>query len=712
MAPPVLYLHPYNHPNFEVIPAGAIAAVNTLRGPVLGRYAHEVTADELTAARVVLLDVHWFFPLAILDDLLGAIRRARPEVPIVVGGITAAFYGDAFLRRFGVDYLLTGDVEASLPPLVASLLDGHTPPPLPGVATQGHPGAPAQRLSPAEFDGLDWLTIDWFPTLQRQVAKRHAAAKSYPPFPSSPHYPVLMATRGCVRRCSYCHGGYHDRVFGAGLLARSPEGLRRDLLRLSEDPALRYVTIYFGDASSVEHYAPAFSDVSLDLDGFLFFCGVASCEALDTIRSGFAGRAAYSIIQPADLAKTPQTPAGPCLENAAPGNFHRMLAHLARREDPVAIYHVGAPDAGAADMARSATNLSLVTAQDWEIRRPDAARLDADGGPAAQLEGLVEASRSLACAQLLVALVPALLNRGWPEHIELTNLERKAARTDDPFLQRALGLLAAQVTERGLFGFDELRLGWAVGDLPEPTAAGWATVIEQRSGDCTWRGDLPGLCWEGELTLEAGEAPALAPLPVVWAQGESLALHQWPLTTLPALRVASGPRRRVKLGGRQQGNGLTLWIEDGPERVEHFVPSVDRGPCSPPPPAAERHKAEPRKAEPRGDRSWLDDNDLVGWPGPAHRRALLERLEDREGWDPGAGWRLATVLPEDSHIRVRLQRPPDQPLELAVLPRQPGRRFISTHHYCVAYPNQRAEAFEEVRPALLQLLESIERAIP
>ncbi len=92
----VLFIHPTNHIHPRIIPVGSIAAANGIDGEVLGRYASEVTADEISNARVILLDVHWFLPMGILGGLVRAIRRIKEDASLIVGGLAAAFYGADF----------------------------------------------------------------------------------------------------------------------------------------------------------------------------------------------------------------------------------------------------------------------------------------------------------------------------------------------------------------------------------------------------------------------------------------------------------------------------------------------------------------------------------------------------------------------------------------------------------------------------------------
>ena len=567
----VLYLHPYNHPQDDVIPVGSIAAMNLLAGHgVLGRYASEVTAEEIRAASVVAMDVHWFPPLAVLDGMLADIRGIRPDVPVVVGGITAAFYGRSLLERFDVDHVVSGDVELSLPTLIDSLVEGHPAPTLPGVWSRGLDAPPrrAERLSRRRFDRLDSLTIDWFPTLKRRVLERHALHRQGRQVPSDPGFPTLVVTRGCVRRCGFCHGGYHDRVFGPGTLCRTPAGLVRDLSRLSQDPDIAFVTVFFGDGCVLDELSAAAEGEAFDLDGFLFFCGTASPAALQTWRSAFRGAVAFSIIQPSDLACGPTSPVMP------PDALERVLDGLPT-DARAAVYHVSDPAPAA--VARSSGRVELASARDWTLVRPNAALAPDEISRDRQLDPVIAASRCLAAYNLLIALVPDLVRHGLPAAIELPSLERRLARASDPFVRALLESSIEQIVARGIYGCDELHLGWSVGDAEAGFDTGWVDPAKRGEGSARWHTSLRGFGWDGAAQIPADRRCSIAPCPRVVVRGREFDLSSWPPALLPAMAVEPGPARTVRAGGDQRGSDLHLWVLDGDVQVERSPgPSITR----------------------------------------------------------------------------------------------------------------------------------------
>ena len=132
----VLYVHPYAHVLDELVPMGAVALMNRVEAPKLGRFAWELTEAEVAGASVLAMDRHWYFSIEAVAWIAAHARRLAPDLPIVLGGITASFYARHLMEQFPIDYLVQGDGEESFPRLVEALAQGRRPPPLPNVWTK------------------------------------------------------------------------------------------------------------------------------------------------------------------------------------------------------------------------------------------------------------------------------------------------------------------------------------------------------------------------------------------------------------------------------------------------------------------------------------------------------------------------------------------------------------------------------------------------
>lgn len=221
----VLYIHPHGHLNDLVIPAGAISVMNAIDGPRLGRYAFEVTDQEIAEAGVIALDLHWSCGITGFEPMVARIRAVNPKAVLVVGGITAGLAPRTILARYPVDYVIQGDAEAAFADLVAAVRQGRTPDGIPNVHGQADGPGHHRRISRTAFDRTDCLTIDWFPTYKKLSGLQAAA------FGVGRTVPIV---RGCRMRCPHCYGSYAS-TFGRGTLTRSPASFRALMVRAEQE---------------------------------------------------------------------------------------------------------------------------------------------------------------------------------------------------------------------------------------------------------------------------------------------------------------------------------------------------------------------------------------------------------------------------------------------------------------------------------------------
>jgi hypothetical protein len=551
---PLLFLHPHNHAFPKVLAVGSIAALNLLPQPKLGRFAGEVSREELEAARVVLLDLHWFLPLGVLDAMLAGIRAVNPELRIVVGGITAAFYAELIVERHDVDYLVSGDVEPWLPLLVEHLLAGEQPPPLPNVWARDRRPASGGRLTQAQFDALDWITIDWFPSYRQQVHQIHRLhPRGLDPHPyKNEYYPHLVLTRGCWRQCHHCAGSHQERVFGPGVLQRSPDRLISDLERIAADPELAFATLVFADQRHLQRYAAALEGQSFALDAFLFYCGSAAPETLDRIRSGFAGDVDFSIVQPADLR-------GAELGPEADAEFQASIAHLRGLARTRAIvFHVDRDPPDWLPRAGADASLRVESGRDWLITRPNLVELGADYDAARQLDDVLAAAQRAMSGFLLPLLVPTL--RMVPVVTAAVDVLPDPL---DPLESRLVEIAIEEIRTTRAYGFAGLELGFCLRNLEAGTGAAWLPPGEAVPGECRWFAGAFGYDWEGSVEVGGDARRGLGICPTVIAgSGERVDLSGWHRARIPTVELDAGPRRLVQVRGGTSGERVRIEIGD------------------------------------------------------------------------------------------------------------------------------------------------------
>src|SRR5262245_40531335 len=189
-------------PFFRIEPLGMeyIAAALEARGHTVAladlRFTSAVAA-QLRASRPQLVGIAAMHALE-TDDVVDLVRRVRqlaPDVPIIVGGHTAAAYPEPFLVPETTAVILD-DGERTLP-LVCDAVARRAPlPAVPGLALRGADG---ELLTTAGETGT--LELDNVPL----PARRHVEPwrREYACLAHRPAYLVETA-RGCPFRCSFC----------------------------------------------------------------------------------------------------------------------------------------------------------------------------------------------------------------------------------------------------------------------------------------------------------------------------------------------------------------------------------------------------------------------------------------------------------------------------------------------------------------------------
>ncbi|MEO7132645.1 MAG: radical SAM protein [Vicinamibacterales bacterium] len=128
-------------------------------------------------------------------DLAAAVRRASPDVPIVIGGHTAAAFPDPFLAA-DVSAVVTDDAELAVPRLVRALEQRASLSTVPGLVIKDQDGRP---LATEGEPGT--LALDAVP----RPSRRHVDAwrRQYACLAHRPVW-LIETARGCPFRCAFC----------------------------------------------------------------------------------------------------------------------------------------------------------------------------------------------------------------------------------------------------------------------------------------------------------------------------------------------------------------------------------------------------------------------------------------------------------------------------------------------------------------------------
>jgi radical SAM superfamily enzyme YgiQ (UPF0313 family) len=217
-------------PFFRIEPLGMeyIAAALQARG-------HHVTIADLRFGRSVEHYLRTLRPGVVgiagmhaleTDNVLtlaARVRRASPEVPIIVGGHTASAYPAPFLSG-DVDAVVIDDGERAMPELVDALAHGRSLEAVPGLIVRD------RSRSMVRTEGeLGTLTLDTVPRPARHLVD--GWRKEYACLAHRPVW-LIETARGCPFRCSFCSiWQLHSR----SVRERSIESVADDFAAVGDD---------------------------------------------------------------------------------------------------------------------------------------------------------------------------------------------------------------------------------------------------------------------------------------------------------------------------------------------------------------------------------------------------------------------------------------------------------------------------------------------
>lgn len=144
------------------------------------------------------IDLHWMIHCQGSLEIAGLAKRARPDIPVILGGISATYYADELIRYPFIDMVMRGyDTHEPMAMLMAALKSTRDLRSVPNLLWKEPGGAVRDNgylHKPASFScGVDWSSI--------------------PRQQSSSSLPILeiLSTQnaGCRHNCGWC-GGSRD----------------------------------------------------------------------------------------------------------------------------------------------------------------------------------------------------------------------------------------------------------------------------------------------------------------------------------------------------------------------------------------------------------------------------------------------------------------------------------------------------------------------
>lgn len=214
------------------------------------------------AARVILIDMHWYEHTYGAIDVARACKEVLPEAWTVLGGLSASVFAADILAAFAaVDYVIRGDAEVPLLRLVQELLQNPGRPAparparlrleeIPNLSWRGENGAVENPLTycaaTADLDRLNFVDLDFLAHHDQYYVHEYVVpdlqrARSAPDI-SRFRGRWLCSARGCRYECSYCGGcrSAQQALAGRqGIVPRSAERIVDDLRRLADQRVIQ-----------------------------------------------------------------------------------------------------------------------------------------------------------------------------------------------------------------------------------------------------------------------------------------------------------------------------------------------------------------------------------------------------------------------------------------------------------------------------------------
>ena len=197
--------------------------------------------EELAGLKPALfgIDLHWMPHAHGAIELARVVKQLHPDIPIVLGGLSASYYHREVIAYPWVDFVMRGDsTEEPMVELMKAIrfdLPFDSIPNLTWKKPNGEIVENGLTNVPATLDGV---SLPNYLYVIRSVFK-YGSLASVIPYLEWLNYPItaLLTSRGCTQNCAICGGSRTanrkacNRTYPA---IRSPEALVKDILQIQE----------------------------------------------------------------------------------------------------------------------------------------------------------------------------------------------------------------------------------------------------------------------------------------------------------------------------------------------------------------------------------------------------------------------------------------------------------------------------------------------
>jgi anaerobic magnesium-protoporphyrin IX monomethyl ester cyclase len=167
-------------------------------------------------------------------EIVGAIKKSRPELPVILGGAHATLLPEETLSASpDIDIVVRGEGEETILELLNALDEDR---PLNGIQGVSYRKDREIISNPARSGEVD---LDSLPFLAYHLLPRKRY-KPHPPHGRALPFAVIITSRGCPYQCAYCS----KPVFGKKFRAQSPERVVRELAYYQEKLGIKEFAFY------------------------------------------------------------------------------------------------------------------------------------------------------------------------------------------------------------------------------------------------------------------------------------------------------------------------------------------------------------------------------------------------------------------------------------------------------------------------------------
>lgn len=184
-------------------------------------------------AEVVGIDLHWLPHAHGAIEVARLVKKYHPDVPVVLGGLSATYFHDELVTYPSVDYVVRGDATREPMLQLVETLTGDGD--LSTVPNLTYHDGDEPVVNPLSYvpDTLDFSSIPAYSYVIRSVMK-YGSLKKVLPYRGWLDDPVtmLLTSHGCTYNCTFCGGcasAYRDHFGRDEPAFRSPEKLVEDV---------------------------------------------------------------------------------------------------------------------------------------------------------------------------------------------------------------------------------------------------------------------------------------------------------------------------------------------------------------------------------------------------------------------------------------------------------------------------------------------------